>query len=128
MNTLALNIEEETIRNIYYRKVVSTTETMQVVLMSISPKDRDVGFEVHPNATQFIRIERGRGVAILIPPEARYESDKLEIPLSDGMAVIIPPGYSHNIINLSRQEDLKLYTIYAPPQHPQGLIEHSKID
>lgn len=122
MNILALDIETATLRNDFYRKVITTTPTLQLVLMSISPEDREIGMEVHPHTTQFIRIEAGRGVAIIIPPD-NYEQ---RIPLENGMAVIVPPGYYHNIVNLSENEDLKLYTIYAPPEHSPGKIEVRK--
>lgn len=101
------NIEQATLKNQHYRRVVSTTPQMQLVLMHI-PTGEEIGEEVHPTTTQFIRVESGRGVATV--------SGK-RFNLADGDAIVIPPNTKHNVRST---DDLKLYTIYAPPEHPKG--------
>lgn len=110
------NIEQATIKNKNYRKVISTTPTLQLVLMSLKPKE-EIGEEIHPYTTQFIRVEKGNGIAII--------EDKI-YKLTDGVAIIIPLNSKHNIINTSTKEPLKLYTIYSPPNHPYDKIEKVK--
>lgn len=110
------NIEQVTINNKNYREVVATTPNMQLVLMSLKPNE-DIGLEIHPYITQFIRVERGEGVAII--DDKTYE-------LFDGTAIIIPLNTEHNIINTSNYKDLKLYTIYSPPNHAYNKIEKNK--
>lgn len=112
------NIEKLTISNNYYRKVICTTKTLQLVLMSLSPKE-EIGAEVHKDVTQFFRVEKGHGVAII--KGKRYN-------LKDGDSIVVPGGTKHNIINTSSSEDLKLYTIYAPPEHPPNTKEKIKIE
>ena len=107
------NIEEVTNTNTYFRHVVSTTSTMQLVVMSLAPSEA-IGVEIHPHTTQFIRVESGIGLAII--SGKRYA-------LAEDMAIIIPPGTEHNIINTSREFPLKLYTLYSPPGHPPGNID-----
>jgi mannose-6-phosphate isomerase-like protein (cupin superfamily) len=111
----SVNIERATIANSNYRKVLHTTKQLQLVLMSIPPKE-DIGEETHSRTTQFIRVESGTGKAII---------DGKEYDLQDGMSIIIPAPASHNIINTG-DEDLKLYTIYSPPEHPSGTIQKTK--
>jgi len=104
------NIEKSTLENHYYRRVIATIpNSMQLVLMRLEPQ-QDIGMEVHPRTTQFIRVEQGEGIAQL--------GSHRPIPLQDGSAVIIPPEMRHNIINTSTTEPLLLYTIYTPPEHP----------
>jgi mannose-6-phosphate isomerase-like protein (cupin superfamily) len=110
------NIEEATIQNNFFRKVLCTTSNLQLVLMSLKPGE-DIGIEIHPYTTQFIRVEKGDGIAII-------EGKKFE--LYDGVAIIIPNNSRHNIINTSKYKDLKLYTIYSPPNHPYDRIEKNK--
>lgn len=110
------NIEEITIKNKNYREVIATTPNLQLVLMSLKP-NTDIGTEIHPYTTQFIRVESGTGVAI-INNEA-YD-------LSDGIAIVIPLNTKHNIINTSKYAHLKLYTIYSPPHHPYNKINKNK--
>jgi len=110
------NLEQTTIINNNYREVVATTPNMQLVLMSLNPKE-EIGEEIHPYITQFIRIEKGNGIAII--------EDKI-YKLTDGVAIIIPLNSKHNIINTSAKEPLKLYTIYSPPNHPYDRIEKYK--
>lgn len=110
------NIEEKTLQNNFYRNVLYTTDRQQVVLMSVKPKE-DIKFEIHPENDQFIRIEKGRGqLYIGQNKESTYD-------LFDGISVLIPAGNWHQIVNTSDTDDLKLYTIYSPPNHPRGKID-----
>ena len=96
------NIEDETLNNTYFRRVVSTDALQQVVVMSLKPKE-EIGTEVHLNTSQFIRVEQGEGVAIL---------DGEEYDLYEGDVVVVPAGTEHNVIARG-DEPLKLYTIYS---------------
>ena len=102
------NIEANTLKNVNYRKVVYTIKDLQIVLMSLQPGE-DIPSEIHPKTTQFIRIERGNGYAII---------NKKRYILKDGVAVTIPPNTQHYIKNTSKTDALKLYTLYIPPHHP----------
>lgn len=113
-----INLEEETLTNDYFRKVIFTAPHSQLVLMSLQPKE-EIGYEVHQSVDQFIRIEKGQGKAILA-------GDETEI--SDGFAVVVPAGTGHNVINTSETEELKLYTIYSPANHPEGKIHKTKAE
>ncbi len=110
------NIENDTINNEYYRKVIFTSRNQQLVLMSIKPKD-DIPKEIHNDNDQFIRIEKGTGKLYVGPNE------KDSYDLTDGVAVIIPAGTWHHIVNISETEPLKLYTIYSPPHHPRDTLQ-----
>ncbi len=110
------NIERITLDNNNFRKVLSTNEHSQLVVMSLKPME-EIGMEVHENVDQFFRIDAGQGKVIANDQE--YEG-------SDGYAVIIPAGTNHNVINTSETEDLKLYTIYSPANHPDGTIHATK--
>jgi len=112
---VVINIEEKTRDNEAFRVVFDTTDQMQLVFMSLLPGE-DIGFEVHPNVTQFIRIEEGTGIAVLNNREYR---------LDNRSAVFIPAGTWHNIINTGKIP-LKLYTIYSPPNHPYDRLELDK--
>jgi mannose-6-phosphate isomerase-like protein (cupin superfamily) len=109
------DIEHLTLKNTYFRKVISTTPTMQLVLMSLKPGE-DIGKETHEKTTQFVRVEGGTGVVYV--GRKRYN-------VKDGDAVIIPPRKSHNVVNTGK-EDLKLYNIYSPPEHPKGRKQKNK--
>ena len=111
------NIEKETLENENFRKVLYTAQNSQLVVMSLLPEE-DIGVETH-QLDQFIRIERGTGKAVL---------NGGEYDLSDGSAVIIPAGAEHNIINTSETENLKLYSVYSPPNHKDGIIHATKAD
>jgi mannose-6-phosphate isomerase-like protein (cupin superfamily) len=111
------NIEQLTLTNRDFRKVLYTARYCQLVVMSIEPNE-EIGEEVH-HLDQFIRCESGRGKAIL---------DGKENSISDGFAVIVPAGARHNIINTSSNEGLKLYTIYSPPNHRDGVIHKTKAE
>lgn len=110
-----VDMETSTLKNTNFRKVLYTAPNMQLVLMSV--KD-EIGVETHKTGDQFIRIEGGSGKAII---------DGREFPIKDGTAFIIPEGSEHNIINTG-QEDLKLYSVYAPPHHPEGTVHKTKKD
>lgn len=111
------NIEQLTLANTNFRQVVYTAKNSQLVLMSIKPGE-DIGAEVH-ELDQFIRCEAGEGKAIL---------DGVETAIGDGSAIVVPAGAKHNVVNTSETEDLKLYTIYSPPEHIDGTIHITKQD
>lgn len=112
------NLEKLTKENTVYRKVLCTTPTQQLVLMCLEPHE-EIGKEVHSNTTQFIRIESGNAKVILGDKTINLSAEGTD-------TVIIPPGTYHNIINDSSQEQLKLYTIYSPPEHPKNTIQITK--
>lgn len=110
------NIEKNTLENGGFRKVLYTSKHSQLVLMSLRPKE-EIGMEVHPDSDQFFRFERGQGKCII---------DGNEYELRDGVAVVVPSGARHNIINTSGTEELKLYTIYSPAHHKDGVLRKTK--
>lgn len=114
--TYVNNLEKDTVENDNFRKVLNTTEKSQLVVMSLLPGE-DIGEEVH-DVDQFIRIEEGEGKAVL-------DGEKFDI--EDNYAVVIPAGTRHNIINTG-ESDMKLYTIYTPPNHAVGTIHPTKAD
>lgn len=111
MKGFSQNIEEETLANDKYRKVLYTGKHSQLVLMSLEP-NQEIGLETHSENDQFFRIEAGNGTAVV---------DGNTYKLQDGTALIVPAGAEHNIINDSATEALKLYTIYSPPHHRDGI-------
>lgn len=117
MKGYVTNIERDTLENSYFRRVLYTAKNTQLVLMSLRPKE-DIGEETH-TLDQFIRVEAGEGVAIL---------DDVKHKISDGSAVVIPAGTKHNVVNDSNTEDLKLYSLYSPPEHRDGTIHQTKAD
>lgn len=110
------NIEKLTLENNNFRKVLSTNPHSQLVVMCLKPTE-DIGMEVHNNVDQFFRIDSGMGKVI---------ANGEEFEVSDGFAIVIPAGTEHNVINTSETEDLKLYTIYSPANHPDGTIHATK--
>ena len=112
------NIEKETIENTNFRKVLYTGKHSQLVLMSLKPNE-EIGMEVHPDNDQFFRIEKGEGKCII---------DGNEYALKDGSAIVVPSGANHNVINTSEAEDLKLYTIYSPAHHKDGIVRKTKAE
>jgi mannose-6-phosphate isomerase-like protein (cupin superfamily) len=112
------NIEKTTLDNTKFRRVLFTGPHAQLVVMALNPGE-DIGLETHDDVDQFIRVEAGHGTALL---------NGKEHVLEDGSAVVIPAGTNHNILNTSRTEALKLYTIYSPPEHPDGTIHETKAD
>ena len=112
MDPLYINIEKDTLNNTDYRNVLYTTEQNQVVLMSLN-QGEDIPEEIHPTTTQFIGIESGKGLAVI--------NDK-EYELTDGISLDIPAGAKHYISNTD-DKPLKLYTVYSPPEHDDGLVQ-----
>ncbi len=113
-----VDIEKKSLENSYFREVLFTGPHSQLVVMSLAPGE-DIGMETHGHVDQFIRVEAGRGKAILNGEEYNLE---------DGSAVVIPAGTEHNIVNSSQTEPLKLYTIYSPPEHPHGTVHKNKAE
>ena len=116
MKGFVINLEEKTLENENFREVLFTAEKSQLVVMALEPKE-EIGRETHAEHDQFIRVEKGEGKAIL---------DSEEFSLKDGSAVVIPAGTKHNIVNVSDSEKMKLYTVYTPPEHPNGTINRNK--
>lgn len=110
------NIEKDTLENNNFRKVLYTGKHSQLVLMSLKPGE-EIGMEVHPDNDQFFRFEKGEGKCII---------DGNEYALSDGSVIVVPSGAQHNIINTSLTDDLKLYTIYSPAHHKDGIVRATK--
>jgi mannose-6-phosphate isomerase-like protein (cupin superfamily) len=111
------DIEEKTESNEFFRQVLFTGKHSQLVVMALQPGE-DIGVEVHPNVDQFFRIEEGHGKVVINGEESQ---------IKDGTAVVVPAGAEHNIINTG-DEPLKLYTIYSPPNHPDGTIHKDKAE
>jgi len=118
MSLFVDNIEKLTLENTNFRKVLATNGYSQLVVMSLKPME-DIGMETHPNVDQFFRVEKGVGKTILNGTEYEF---------SDGFAIVIPAGTEHNIINTSETDELKLYTIYSPANHPDGTVHATKED
>jgi mannose-6-phosphate isomerase-like protein (cupin superfamily) len=112
------DIEKKSLENNFFREVLFTGPHSQLVVMALKPGE-EIGQETHPDTDQFIRVEAGEGKAIL---------DGQEYVLADGSAIVIPAGAEHNVINTSSVEPLKLYTVYTPPEHPDGTVHPSKAD
>lgn len=118
-----INIDIATMKNNTYRTALWTGKNLQVTLMSI-PIGEDIGLEVHPAGDQFIRIEQGKGLV-----EMGDSKDSLDYQeeIYDDYAIMIPAGKWHNVINTG-DIPLKLYAIYAPPEHPRDTIHETKAD
>ena len=112
------NIEESTLGNENFRKVLYTAEHCQIVLMTLKPGE-DIGSEVHPDNDQFFRFEEGEGKVVI--NETTYE-------VKDGDACLVPAGSEHNVINTSTSTSLKMYTIYSPAHHKDGVIRATKAE
>jgi mannose-6-phosphate isomerase-like protein (cupin superfamily) len=110
------DIESIATGNNDFRRVLYTAQNCQLVVMSLKPQE-DIGAEVH-KLDQFFRVESGRGVA---------ELNGVRTAIQAGYAVIVPAGARHNIINTG-SEPLKLYTLYAPPNHRDGVVHHTRAD
>ena len=112
-------IEKQTLENSYFRKDLFTAQHSQLVVMCLRPGE-DIGDEVHPKVDQFFRIEEG---------EAKFVfNETLERQVHEGDAVVVPAGTYHNVVNTSKTAMLKLYTIYSPPNHPDGTVHKTKIE
>jgi mannose-6-phosphate isomerase-like protein (cupin superfamily) len=112
------SIEKQTLNNGYFRKVMFTGKNAQLVVMCLQPGE-EIGNEVHSKVDQFFRIEHG---------EAKFVLNEKEVHvIRDGEAAIVPAGTFHNVINTGKGQ-LKLYTIYSPPNHPDGTVHKTKAD
>jgi mannose-6-phosphate isomerase-like protein (cupin superfamily) len=116
MSGYSTNIEKKTRENRNFREVLHTAPHSQLVVMTLQPGE-EIGLERHGDGDQFIRVESGQGEAIM---------DGVRHSLSAGVAVVIPAGAEHNVINTSPTEPLRLYTVYSPPQHPDGTVNRTK--
>jgi len=112
----SVNIEQQTLRNPHFRQVLYTTPRSQLVVMTLQPGE-EIGLEKHAGHDQFIRVEAGSGQAIL---------DGEVHALEDGVAVVVPAGTEHNVVNTSSSEAMRLYTLYTPPEHPDGIVHETK--
>jgi mannose-6-phosphate isomerase-like protein (cupin superfamily) len=117
MNGYMINIEEATLNNTFFRKVLYTAVNMQLVVMSLKPGE-EIGEEVH-HLDQFFRFEAGKGRVIIDGAIHLVKAEDV---------VIVPAGATHNVINMSDDEDLKLYTIYSPPEHKEGTVHKTKAE
>lgn len=118
MRGYVTDIEKETLENENFRKVLYTAPHSQLVVMTLKPGE-EIGEEVHENVDQFFRVEEGTGKAIL-------EGQEHEIgPTS---VVVVPAGTRHNVVNTSDEKSLKLYTIYSPPNHRDGVVHTTKAE
>jgi mannose-6-phosphate isomerase-like protein (cupin superfamily) len=111
------NIEQTTIENNYFRKVLYTSIFAQLVVMSLRPQE-EIGEEIH-EVDQFFRFESGKG-------EVYIDGTKYDV--GDGTCVIVPAGAKHNVKNTSEEDSLKLYTLYCPPHHKDGTVHATKQD
>jgi len=118
MKGFNINIEKETINNNNFRKVLYTGKHSQLVLMSLKPHE-EIGMEIHKNNDQFFRFEKGQGKCFV--DGSFYE-------VGDGDVLVVPAGAEHNVINVSDSEDLKLYTIYSPAHHKDGVVRATKAE
>jgi mannose-6-phosphate isomerase-like protein (cupin superfamily) len=118
VNGYVTNIERDTLTNEDYRRVVFTGPNTQLVLMTLRPGE-EIGLEAHAGHDQFIRVEAGSGYVQL--DGERHE-------LQDGSAAVIPSGTEHNVVNTSRTDAMRLYTLYSPPEHRDGTVQHTKAD
>lgn len=111
------NIEEKTEQNNFFRQVLYTGKHAQLVVMSLLPGE-EIGMEVHPQVDQFFRIEEGRAKVVI---------DGEEHEVYEGFAIIVPAGSQHNVVNTG-SNPLKLYTLYSPPNHPDGTIHRTRAE
>ncbi|MCU0660415.1 MAG: cupin domain-containing protein [Candidatus Pacebacteria bacterium] len=112
------NIETLTSENTDYRRVLYTAAHSQLVLMSLRPGE-EIGVEIHTENDQFFRFEKGEGKVLI---------NETEYTVSDGDVIIVPAGATHNVINVSETESLKLYTIYSPAHHKDGIVHATKAE
>jgi mannose-6-phosphate isomerase-like protein (cupin superfamily) len=116
MKGYVTDIEKATKENENFRQVLYTAKHSQLVLMTLKPGE-EIGEEVHEEIDQFFRFEEGEGKVVI---------DGAEHEVEDGSAVVVPAGARHNVVNTSSDEPLKLYTIYSPPEHQDGVVRASK--
>jgi len=113
-----IDLEKETRSNADFRRVLYTGRFSQLVLMNLRPNE-EIGEEVHGTVDQFFRFEEGEGIVII---------DGVKHRVRDGSGVIVPSGARHNVLNTSSKMNLKLYTIYSPPEHQDKVVRHTKAD
>ncbi len=118
MKGFVIHLERETKKNADFRRVLYTAKNSQLVLMSLKPGE-EIGEEVHQDHDQFFRFESGEGKVII---------DGVEHLIKDGNGVIVPAGARHNVVNTSKRANLRLYTIYSPPEHQDGVVRHTKTE
>ncbi|MCX6295436.1 MAG: cupin domain-containing protein [Bacteroidetes bacterium] len=118
MKGFKANIEKDALQNTNFRKVLYTAKYCQLVLMSLKPLE-EIGEEIHEKNDQFFRFESGKGKVII---------DSIEYIVNDGDVVVIPAGAKHNVINTDNTNALKMYTIYSPAHHKDGIIRATKQD
>lgn len=118
MKGFKTTIEKDTLENKNFRKVIYTSKHSQLVLMSLKPME-EIGEEIHPENDQFFRFESGLGKVII---------DGNQYYVKDGDAVVIPAGAKHNVVNLDKEKALKMYTIYSPAHHKDGIVRATKKD
>lgn len=118
MSGYSIDIEKKTLENSNFREVLYTAPNLQLVVMTLKPGE-EIGMETHEHGDQFFRVEAGEGEAIL---------DGERHKLVDGSIVIIPQKVEHNIVNTSADKDLKVYTIYTPPEHRDGVVHKTKAE
>ena len=116
MKGFVTNIEKATETNTNFTKVLFTGKFCQLVVMNLKPGE-EIGVEVHEKVDQFFRVEKGK---------AKFIIDADVVDVEENFAVIVPAGSRHNVINTSQTKELKLYTIYSPPNHPDGTIHKTK--
>ena len=116
MTGFVTNIEEKTLKNQNFREVIYTATNMQLVVMSLKPLE-DIGEEVHDTVDQFFRVEEGEGEVVMNGERTKFSADDV---------IIVPMGTKHNVINTSSTIPLKLYTIYSPPNHPDGKVHQTR--
>lgn len=112
------NIETKTLKNKYFRQVLFTAKNMQLVVMSLLPSE-DIGMETHPKVDQFFRVEEGEGKVVMNGTAQKVKA---------GDVFIVSQGTEHNVINTSKTIPMKIYTIYSPPNHPDGKVHKTKKD
>lgn len=110
------DIETETVQNTDFRRVLYTGKYSQLVLMRLKPGE-EIGEEVHDDVDQFFRFEEGEGAVVI---------DGAKHAVKDGSAVVVPSGAKHNVLNTSKTADLKLYTIYSPPEHQDKVVRKTR--
>jgi len=113
------SIETQTLKNTYFRQVLFTGKHSQLVVMCLQAGE-EIGKEMHPSVDQFFRVEQGEAGFVLGETE--------EHMAGDGDAVVVPAGTYHNVRNPSKTTLLKLYTIYSPPNHPDGTVHKTKAE
>jgi mannose-6-phosphate isomerase-like protein (cupin superfamily) len=116
MKGYVVALEKETRKNSDFRRVLYTGKHSQLVLMNIKPRE-EIGEETHDDVDQFFRFEGGEGKVII---------DGVEHRVKDGDGVIVPASARHNVVNTSKRANLKLYTIYSPPEHQDGVVRHTR--